>query len=84
MATHSSILAWKMPWTEWAGRPQPMGPQSRTQLCMHTHQCSPAQFWGLSLQHIFTEVMLTSVTFKGLHAVGLTCLPDLTPSIPLR
>ena len=28
MATHSSILTWRMPWTEEPGRPQSMGPQS--------------------------------------------------------
>ena len=27
MATHSSILAWKMPWTEESGRLQSMGSQ---------------------------------------------------------
>ena len=27
MATHSSILAWKTPWTEEPGRLQPMGSQ---------------------------------------------------------
>ena len=27
MATHSSILAWKIPWTEETGRLQSMGPQ---------------------------------------------------------
>ena len=27
MATHSSTLAWKIPWTEEPGRPQPMGSQ---------------------------------------------------------
>ena len=27
MATHSSILAWKIPWTEEPGRLQPMGLQ---------------------------------------------------------
>ena len=27
MATHSSILAWRIPWTEEPGRLQPMGPQ---------------------------------------------------------
>jgi len=32
MATHSSILAWKIPWTEAPGRLQSMGSQSRTQL----------------------------------------------------
>ena len=57
---------------------------SDTAVYAHPHECSPAQFWGLSLQHVFTEVRLTSVTFRGLHAGGLTCLPDLTPTIPLR
>ena len=32
MATHSSILAWKIPWTEEPGGLQSMGFQSRTQL----------------------------------------------------
>ena len=32
MATHSSILAWKIPWTEEPGRLQSMGSQSRTRL----------------------------------------------------
>ena len=32
LATHSSILAWKIPWTEESGGLQSMGPQSRTQL----------------------------------------------------
>ena len=27
MATHSSILAWKIPWMEEPGRPQSTGPQ---------------------------------------------------------
>ena len=30
MATHSSILAWKIPWTEEPGRLQSMGLQSQT------------------------------------------------------
>ena len=32
MATHSSTLAWKIPWTEEPCRVQSMGSQSRTQL----------------------------------------------------
>ena len=32
MATHSSILAWRIPWTEKPGRLQSTGPQSRTWL----------------------------------------------------
>ena len=30
MATHSSILAWKIPWMEDSGKVQSMGSQSRT------------------------------------------------------
>ena len=39
MATHSSILAWRIPWTEEPGRLQSVGLQSQTrlkQLSMHT------------------------------------------------
>ena len=32
MATHSSILAWRIPWTEYPGRPQSMEMQSQTYL----------------------------------------------------
>ena len=32
MATHSSILAWRIPWTEEPGRIQSMGLQSQTRL----------------------------------------------------
>ena len=38
MATHSSILAWEMPWTEEPGGLQSMGSQkSQTQLSIHAH-----------------------------------------------
>ena len=30
MATHSSVLAWRIPWTEEPGGLWSMGPQSRT------------------------------------------------------
>ena len=33
MATHSSILAWRIPWTEECGGLHSMGLQSRIQLC---------------------------------------------------
>ena len=38
MTTHSSILAWRIPWTEEPGGLQSMGSQSQTllkRLCMH-------------------------------------------------
>ena len=39
MVTHSSILAWKIPWTEEPGGLQSMESQSQTQLstCTHRH-----------------------------------------------
>ena len=38
MATHSSVLAWRIPWTEEPGGLQSTGSQkSRTRLRMHTH-----------------------------------------------
>ena len=37
MATHSSTLAWRIPWTEEPGRPQSMGSQSQTLLCDYVH-----------------------------------------------
>ena len=37
MATHSSILAWEIPWTEEPARIQLMGSQSQTRLSTHTH-----------------------------------------------
>ena len=36
MAIHSSILAWKIPWTEEPGRLQSMGSQSQTRLSNFT------------------------------------------------
>ena len=39
MGTHSSILAWRIPWTEEPGGLKSMGSQSQTQLnnLVHTH-----------------------------------------------
>ena len=37
MATHSSILAWKILWTEELSKLQSIGLQSRTRLSTHTH-----------------------------------------------
>ena len=37
MATHSSILAWKISWTEEPGGLQSLGLQSQTQLSTHAH-----------------------------------------------
>ena len=37
MATHSSILAWRIPWMEKPGRLQSMRSQSRTRLSSRAH-----------------------------------------------
>ena len=37
MATHFSILAWRIPWTEEPGGQQFMGSQSRIELSMQVH-----------------------------------------------
>ena len=37
MAPHSSMLAWRIPWTKEPGGLQSVGPQSQTRLTMHTH-----------------------------------------------
>ena len=46
MAAHSSILAWRIPWTEDPGGLQSMGLQSWTQLSRHTGEDSgtPLQY----------------------------------------
>ena len=44
VVTHSSICAWKIPWTEEPGRLQSMGSQSQTRLSTqktHTHTVEP-------------------------------------------
>ena len=37
MATHSSILAWKVPWREESGGRQSMGLQRAGHYCVSTH-----------------------------------------------
>ena len=48
MAAHSSILAWKVPWTEEPGRLQSIG--------LHTHKLCPYMGWE-GLQPLSDEAM---------------------------
>ena len=51
MATHSSVLAWRIPWTEEPGGLLSMGSQSRTQLKqLSTHVCILREGNGNPLQ----------------------------------
>ena len=50
MATHSSILVWRIPWTEEPGRLQSMRPQTvKTQLSTHTIITSEVNFFISSI-----------------------------------
>ena len=40
MTTHSSILAWRIPWTEKSGRLQSMGSQRAGHDLVSTHACT--------------------------------------------
>ena len=67
-ATHSSILASRIPWTEEPGRLQSMGPQrvghdwaTNTHTHTHTH-------------NLVTEMMKSSVPLSGMFELGSTWL----------
>ena len=70
MATHSSILAWKIPWTDKPGKQQSMGSQSRTRLSNFTftflYHCL-ANIWECS--HQATRQPQT-IQLEGDHQAG--------------
>ena len=52
MAIHSSILAWRIPWTEESGGLRSIGSQSRTQLkrlSTHAHTSKAAKKVGVGI-----------------------------------
>ena len=53
MATHSSILAWKIPWTEELGRLQSLGSQSWTRLSNFTFFLSLLFLYQIYVFYIF-------------------------------
>ena len=64
MATHSSILAWRIPWTKEPGGLQSMGWQSRTWLKrLHTHT---QDYRKNSLSHLFCTDYATSPVLSTL------------------
>ena len=55
MATHSSILSWRIPWTEEPGRLQSMGPQQSDMTWSLSHYYNPyksAKFFLFSFYFI--------------------------------
>ena len=47
IATHSSILAWEIPWTEEPGRLQSIGSQSQTRLSEKQHMTFKSVFLNI-------------------------------------
>ena len=79
MATHSSILAWRIPWTEEPGGLQSMGSQNQTRLTqLSTHTALEnleSLIYGLHFisagQHCWSEASSTG----DIHATGCLNAP---------
>ena len=74
MATHSSILAWRTPWTEEPGRLQSMGSKSRTGLSDFTFTFKGLQkYKGERGQNwnTFTGEITHELNIKGQESVNL-------------
>ena len=70
MATHSSILAWKILWTEETGGLQSMGLQSQTRLSVSSCLQSYPALGSFEMSHIFTS---------GGQSTGVSALASFLP-----
>ena len=77
MATQSSILAWKSPWTEESGRPQSIGLQrvghdwAHTRVHTHTHAHTHTLHYHHHHSHLKEEqVSMAEVSFVCRHERG--------------
>ena len=61
MATHSSFLAWMIPWTEEPGRLQSMAPVAKSRTCLSNFQFTSLDFQGHT-QHVTELEVEVSVT----------------------
>ena len=77
MATHSSILAWRIPWTEEPGGLQSTGSQSRTQLSDFTFtfrtwkqpRCSSTGEWIKKLWYIYMSEYYSAIKRNAFESV---------------
>ena len=75
MATHSSILAWRIPWTEEPGRQWPMMSPSQTQVSdLHFTSCCIASF-------LFTLFVQQDNSMQWNYETGLYVWSNLNPFI---
>ena len=67
MATHSSTLAWKIPWTEKPGRLQSMGSQRVGHWTLHFHFIAVVQGWSCwqdqGVSRLCTSLIWSQVIF---------------------
>ena len=75
MATHSSILAWRIPWTEEPGRLQSMGSHSRTGISnlARTRSHALIQFYILFFNGNIIFYALSHVFSNSLSVDGFSC-----------
>ena len=79
MATHSSIPAWRVPWTEEPGGLQSTGPQSQTRLWLSTH----ATLSELN-QQLFCEKVYNAQQDQSQQVVSvLACPCQGTVAVPI-
>ena len=74
LATHFSILGWRLPWTEKLGGLQSMGSKSRTQLSTQAKEINAQYSWEglmlkLKLQH-FGHLMRRADSFEKTLMLG--------------
>ena len=82
MATHSSVLAWKIPWTEEPGRLQSMGLQ-RVGLEWATKLILTFLIWSFSLTWNFVDHGLCLKTHHmGTRMFPLVCFSDSASCLP--
>ena len=77
MATHSSILVWRIPWTGESGRLQSIGSQSRTRLkriSTHTLACSKYLMHFIIITYMELLTFLWNQSIFGLNKYGTNLL----------
>ena len=77
MVTHSSILAWKIPWTEEVGRPQSMGPQRVGHKWTAEHIHTFSSRYAISNLYLFLAMKWSSDTAATAAAKLLQSCPTL-------
>ena len=84
MATHSSILAWKIPWTEESGRLQSMGSQRVGHNWVTLLFQVRTQFHSFTCKCPFSKHQLLKTTFSPLWIFSTLIKDQLTIYAPIK